>query len=321
MYRDLRVWKEAMDLAVQCYEATKAFPREEMFGLITQIRRAASSVPANIAEGYGRESTGSYAQFLRTAQGSLKELETHLLLATRVGLMPEAKSESLIQRSDVVGQMLRGLNPLDRTFRTDCRPPIADCRYVRRTPRMTGEAVGAQNLRNFSINFGPQHPAAHGVLRLVLELDGEVVERVDPHIGLLHRGTEKLMEARTYLQNTPYFDRLDYVAPMNQEHAFCLAIEKLLGIEVPRRGQLHPRALLRDRPASVASPQCHDAGHGCRRADAAALGLRGARKADGFLRARLRLAHARQLFPPRRRAKAICPTGLSTISAHFAIRS
>jgi NADH-quinone oxidoreductase subunit D len=93
-------------------------------------------------------------------------------------------------------------------------------------------------VRNFSINFGPQHPAAHGVLRLVLELDGEVVERVDPHIGLLHRGTEKLMEARTYLQNVPYFDRLDYVAPMNQEHAFCLAIERLCGVEVPRRGQL-----------------------------------------------------------------------------------
>jgi NADH-quinone oxidoreductase subunit D len=95
-----------------------------------------------------------------------------------------------------------------------------------------------QNLRNFAVNFGPQHPAAHGVLRLVLELDGEIVERVDPHIGLLHRGTEKLMEARTYLQNVPYFDRLDYVAPMNQEHAFCLAIEKLLKLEVPRRAQL-----------------------------------------------------------------------------------
>jgi NADH-quinone oxidoreductase subunit D len=94
------------------------------------------------------------------------------------------------------------------------------------------------SVRNFSINFGPQHPAAHGVLRLVLELDGEVVERVDPHIGLLHRGTEKLMEARTYLQNVPYFDRLDYVAPMNQEHAFCLAIERLCGVDVPRRGQL-----------------------------------------------------------------------------------
>jgi NADH-quinone oxidoreductase subunit D len=96
----------------------------------------------------------------------------------------------------------------------------------------------SQSLRNFTINFGPQHPAAHGVLRLVLELDGEVVARVDPHIGLLHRGTEKLIEHKTYLQAIPYFDRLDYVAPMNQEHAFCLAAEKLLGIEVPRRGQL-----------------------------------------------------------------------------------
>jgi NADH-quinone oxidoreductase subunit D len=95
-----------------------------------------------------------------------------------------------------------------------------------------------QQLRNFSINFGPQHPAAHGVLRLVLELDGEIVERVDPHIGLLHRGTEKLIEAKTYLQALPYFDRLDYVAPMNQEHAYCLAVEKLLGISVPRRAQL-----------------------------------------------------------------------------------
>jgi len=93
-------------------------------------------------------------------------------------------------------------------------------------------------IRNFTINFGPQHPAAHGVLRLVLELDGEVVERVDPHIGLLHRGTEKLIEAKTYAQAIPYFDRLDYVAPMNQEHAFCLAAEKLLHLQVPRRAQL-----------------------------------------------------------------------------------
>jgi len=94
------------------------------------------------------------------------------------------------------------------------------------------------NVRNFNINFGPQHPAAHGVLRLVLEIDGELVERVDPHIGLLHRGTEKLIEHKTYLQALPYFDRLDYVAPMNQEHAFALAIERLLGIDVPKRGQL-----------------------------------------------------------------------------------
>ena len=93
-------------------------------------------------------------------------------------------------------------------------------------------------IRNFNINFGPQHPAAHGVLRLVLELDGEVVERVDPHIGLLHRGTEKLIEHKTYLQAIGYFDRLDYVAPMNQEHAFCLAAEKLLELDVPRRAQL-----------------------------------------------------------------------------------
>jgi NADH-quinone oxidoreductase subunit D len=94
------------------------------------------------------------------------------------------------------------------------------------------------DVRNFTINFGPQHPAAHGVLRLVLELDGEVITRVDPHIGLLHRGTEKLIEHKTYLQAIPYFDRLDYVAPMNQEHAFALAVEKLLGITVPIRGQL-----------------------------------------------------------------------------------
>ena len=94
------------------------------------------------------------------------------------------------------------------------------------------------DIRNFNINFGPQHPAAHGVLRLVLELDGEIVERVDPHIGLLHRGTEKLIEHKTYLQAMPYFDRLDYVAPMNQEHAFCLAVEKLADVHVPIRGQL-----------------------------------------------------------------------------------
>jgi NADH-quinone oxidoreductase subunit D len=88
-----------------------------------------------------------------------------------------------------------------------------------------------------TLNFGPQHPAAHGVLRMILDLDGEIVTRVDPHIGLLHRGTEKLIEHKTYLQAIPYFDRLDYVAPMNQEHAFCLAIEKLLGLSVPIRGQ------------------------------------------------------------------------------------
>src|SRR5437868_233092 len=105
-------------------------------------------------------------------------------------------------------------------------------------PHQTATESGETPVRKFNINFGPQHPAAHGVLRLVLELDGEIVERVDPHIGLLHRGTEKLIEQKTYLQAVPYFDRLDYVAPMNQEHAFCLAVEKLLGIQVPKRAQL-----------------------------------------------------------------------------------
>ena len=95
----------------------------------------------------------------------------------------------------------------------------------------------AKQTKTMNLNFGPQHPAAHGVLRLILELDGEIVEKIDPHIGLLHRGTEKLIEHKTYTQAIPYFDRLDYVAPMNQEHAFALAIEKLLNIEVPIRGQ------------------------------------------------------------------------------------
>src|SRR6201995_3297873 len=108
----------------------------------------------------------------------------------------------------------------------------------RRKSNAEGELMAEGSLRNFTINFGPQHPAAHGVLRLVLELDGEVVERVDPHIGLLHRGTEKLIEQKTYLQAVPSFDRLADVAPVNQERPLGLAAEKLLGIEGPRRGQL-----------------------------------------------------------------------------------
>ncbi|MGA0593716.1 NADH-quinone oxidoreductase subunit D [Enterovirga sp. CN4-39] len=120
----------------------------------------------------------------------------------------------------------------------DTRPHAEASNAVRESGTLLPSAGREHEIRNFSINFGPQHPAAHGVLRLVLELDGEIVERVDPHIGLLHRGTEKLIEYKTYLQATPYFDRLDYVAPMNQEHAFCLAIERLVGLEVPKRGQL-----------------------------------------------------------------------------------
>jgi NADH-quinone oxidoreductase subunit D len=101
----------------------------------------------------------------------------------------------------------------------------------------TGAETPKQQIKNFTMNFGPQHPAAHGVLRLILEMDGEVVERADPHIGLLHRGTEKLIEYKTYLQAVPYFDRLDYVSPMCMEHSWALATEKLLGIEVPLRAQ------------------------------------------------------------------------------------
>jgi NADH-quinone oxidoreductase subunit D len=105
--------------------------------------------------------------------------------------------------------------------------------------RLDGEdqTVGDVEIQNYTINFGPQHPAAHGVLRLVMELDGEIVERVDPHVGLLHRGTEKLIEHKTYLQALPYFDRLDYCSPLCMEHSYVLAVEKLLDLEVPIRAQ------------------------------------------------------------------------------------
>jgi len=94
-----------------------------------------------------------------------------------------------------------------------------------------------KEVKNLTLNFGPQHPAAHGVLRLILELDGEIITKVDPHIGLLHRGTEKLIEYKNYLQALPYFDRLDYVSMMSQEHAYSLAVEKLLGCEIPLRAK------------------------------------------------------------------------------------
>ena len=136
--------------------------------------------------------------------------------------------------------------------------------------------------RKFTINFGPQHPAAHGVLRLVLELDGEVVERVDPHIGLLHRGTEKLIEYKTYLQALPYFDRLDYVAPMNQEHAYSLAVEKLVGVTLPKRAQLI-RVLYSEVGRLLSHLLNVHAGLGRWRAHPTTLGLRGAREADGVL--------------------------------------
>ncbi|PZQ22122.1 MAG: NADH-quinone oxidoreductase subunit D [Sphingopyxis macrogoltabida] len=104
-------------------------------------------------------------------------------------------------------------------------------------PVDTADTAGDQAVTNYTINFGPQHPAAHGVLRMIMELDGEIIERVDPHVGLLHRGTEKLIEYKTYLQALPYFDRLDYCSPLGMEHSYVLAIEKLLDLEVPDRGQ------------------------------------------------------------------------------------
>jgi len=119
-YRDLRVWQLAMELAAECYQETKEFPREEAFGLTGQIRRAAAAIPANIAEGHGRGSTKEYRQFLRTAQASLRELETHVLLSTRVGLMPESRSIPLLQSADLLGQMR---NTLQQRLRTPPRQP------------------------------------------------------------------------------------------------------------------------------------------------------------------------------------------------------
>ena len=121
-------------------------------------------------------------------------------------------------------------------------------------------------IKNYTLNFGPQHPAAHGVLRLVLELDGEVIQRADPHIGLLHRATEKLAESKTYMQALPYMDRLDYVSMMCNEHAYCLAIEKMMGIDVPIRAQ-YIRVLFSE-PFNVVGCtrfglRCHDPNHVC----------------------------------------------------------
>jgi len=108
-YRDLRVWQEGMRLAENCYGLTKAFPKAELFGMTSQIRRAASSVPANIAEGYGRDSKGDYIQFLRISQGSLKEVETHLILCTRVMLLTESEAQSILEHCDLLGKMLHRL--------------------------------------------------------------------------------------------------------------------------------------------------------------------------------------------------------------------
>jgi NADH dehydrogenase (ubiquinone) Fe-S protein 2 len=129
------------------------------------------------------------------------------------------------------------LIPTDEHFAHPTNP--GDPQYMNVTPdsNLNGEAVENRKIRHYTVNFGPQHPAAHGVLRLILELNGEEIVRSDPHVGLLHRGTEKLIEYKTYLQALPYFDRLDYVSMMTNEQCFSLAVEKLLNIEIPERAK------------------------------------------------------------------------------------
>ena len=156
---------------------------------------------------------------------------------------------------------------LQQDFRNfDIQSPWEGTKYLDK------EAKKVSNNKTVTVNFGPVHPAAHGVLRPILDLDGEIVERADPHIGLLHRGTEKLIEHKTYLQAIPYFDRLDYVAPMNQEHAFALAIEKLLNVEVPLRGNILGFYFLK--LASLKPPtKCYHYSNGCWSYDTNHMGL------------------------------------------------
>ena len=156
-------------------------------------------------------------------------------------------------------------------------------------------------IKNYTLNFGPQHPAAHGVLRLVLELDGEVIQRADPHIGLLHRATEKLAESKTFIQSLPYMDRLDYVSMMCNEHAYCLAIEKLLGIDVPERAQY-----IRVMFAEITRLLNHLLWLGAHGLDCGAMNIfiycfREREDLFDMYEAVSRCAHARGLLPPGRR--------------------
>ncbi len=153
-------------------------------------------------------------------------------------------------------------------------------------------------IRNYTLNFGPQHPAAHGVLRLVLEMDGEVIERADPHIGLLHRGTEKLAESKPFNQSIGYMDRLDYVSMMCNEHGYVLAMEKLLGVAAAVAGAVHPRDVRRNHPHPESPAVAGRARPGYRRHDGVPVCLPRARGPDGLLRGGIRHAHARDLLPP-----------------------
>ena len=161
--------------------------------------------------------------------------------------------------------------------------------------------MSGQEIRNYTMNFGPQHPAAHGVLRLVLEMDGETIVRADPHVGLLHRGTEKLAESKPFNQSIGYMDRLDYVSMMCNEHAYVLAIESLLGIQAPETRAVHPHHVRRDHP----HPESPDVD----RLERARSGRHGGvslcvprtRRADGRVRSGIRRAHACDVLPSRRR--------------------
>ena len=174
-------------------------------------------------------------------------------------------------------------------------------------------------IRNYTMNFGPQHPAAHGVLRLVLEMDGEVIQKADPHIGLLHRGTEKLAESKPFNQSIGYMDRLDYVSMMCNEHAYVMAIEKLLGHRGAAARAVHPRDVRRDHAHPEPPDVARRARPRHRRDDDVPVLLPRARGPDGLLRGGLGHAHARDLLPPGRRVPR--PAGLDAEVPGVALRA
>ena len=183
-----------------------------------------------------------------------------------------------------------------------------------RIPTASRARADMAEIKNYTMNFGPQHPAAHGVLRLVLELDGEVVQRADPHIGLLHRGTEKLAETRTFLQSVPYMDRLDYVSMMANEHAYVMAIEKLVGVDGAGARAVHPRDVRRDHahPEPPALDRLARPRRG--RDDGVPLRVPRARGPLRHVRGGLRRAHARGLLPARAACIATSPSACRSTS-------
>jgi NADH dehydrogenase (ubiquinone) Fe-S protein 2 len=178
------------------------------------------------------------ASITRLAGRNAKRLCLHPGLSTTSAPRASIRSFSAVP-SQRYAEPYEGtkLVPTDEHFAHPTNPN--DPQYLNLTPdsNLNRDAVENRKIRHYTVNFGPQHPAAHGVLRLILELNGEEIVRSDPHVGLLHRGTEKLIEYKTYLQALPYFDRLDYVSMMTNEQCFSLAVEKLLNIEIPERAK------------------------------------------------------------------------------------